>query len=244
VAGVVETVGPAVHGFAVGDEVFGYIRRDDIQFGTYAEVVPAPERTVSRKPESLSFAESAVIPLAGLTAYQALTEALRVNAHDRVLIHAAAGGVGSFAVQIAKALGATVVGVAAPAHHDYLRELGADEVVDHTAGPVSAQLKDRVDVVLDLVGGDALADAPRQVRRSSRVALVASVVDPVEVRELHGVYVFVRPDRGQLAILADLADSGALRVPVEASYPLAEAAAAQRRSEEGRTRGKIVLTVG
>ncbi|MGZ4568548.1 MAG: NADP-dependent oxidoreductase, partial [Blastococcus sp.] len=106
VAGVVEAAGPAVVAFAPGDEVFGYVRRDDVQWGTAAEFVPAPQRCVARKPESLSFAEAGALPLAGLTAYQALTEALDVGEGDRVLVHRAAGGVGFNAVQIAVALGA------------------------------------------------------------------------------------------------------------------------------------------
>jgi len=116
VAGVVEAVGPAVvTGVEVGDEVWGYVRRDDVKWGTAAELVPAPQRTVSRKPAGLTFAEAAAVPLAGLTAYQALVEALDVKAGERVLVHAAAGGVGQFAVQIAKALGCEVVGGGAPA---------------------------------------------------------------------------------------------------------------------------------
>ena len=241
VAGVVEAVGPGVHRFATGDEVYGYVRRDDVQFGTYAEFVPAPDRTLAHKPRTLSWVEVAGLPLAGLTAYQALTEGLRVGRLDRVLIHGAGGGVGTFAVQIAKALGATVVGTASPAGHDYLRSLGADEVVDYTAGPVSAQLQEKVDAVLDLVGGDALLDAANQLRTAS--PNIVSVVDADTVRKLGGTYLWVRPDTAHLAALADLADSGALRVPVAETYPLAEAADAHRRSEEGRTRGKIVLTV-
>src|SRR3954453_9499349 len=118
VAGVVEQVGPAVRtGISVGDEVFGYVRRDDVCFGTTAELVPAPERTVTRKPGGISFEEAAALPLAGSTAYQALVEALDVQRGDRVLVHAASGGVGHFAVQIAQALGAGVGGAAGTAHH-------------------------------------------------------------------------------------------------------------------------------
>ena len=242
VAGVVEEVGPAVRTFAPGDEVFGYVRRDDVQYGTYAELVPAPERTLAHKPRSLSFTEAAAVPLAGLTAYQALHEALRVGRFDRVLIHDAASGVGTFAVQIAKVLGATVVGTSSPSGHDRLRALGADEVVDRTAGPVSEQLGERVDAVLDLAGGDALLDSPRQIRDIVPPRLV-SVVDADTVRKLGGLYVFARPSTVHLAALAAMADCGDLRVELAETFPLAEAAAAQRLGEEGRTRGKIVLTV-
>jgi NADPH:quinone reductase-like Zn-dependent oxidoreductase len=242
VAGVVEVLGPAVRGLSTGDEVYGYVRRDDIQFGTYAELVPAPDRTVAHKPRSLSPAEAAAVPLAGLTAYQALTEALKLRPGRRVLIHGAGGGVGTFAVQIARSLGATVVGTASPAGHDHLRALGADEVVDYTAGPVGEQLTEKVDAVLDLVGGDALLDVPNQLRGG--LGPVASVVDPDTVRRLGGTYVWVRPDRTHLAVLAELVDTGKLRVRVAATFPLERTADAHRMSEEGRTRGKIVLTVG
>jgi NADPH:quinone reductase-like Zn-dependent oxidoreductase len=242
VAGVIEALGPAVRGFSTGDEVYGYVRRDDVQFGTYAELVPAPDRTVAHRPASVSFGEAAAVPLAGLTAYQALTEALKIQAGRRVLIHGAGGGVGSFAVQVAKALDAIVVGTASPAGHEYLRSLGVDEVVDYTAGPVSEQLTEKVDAVLDLVGGDALRDAPNQLRGHSWS--IASVIDPDTVRKLGGTYVWVRPDRTHLAVLAELVDTGKLRVRVAATFPLERTADAHRMSEEGRTRGKIVLTVG
>jgi NADPH:quinone reductase-like Zn-dependent oxidoreductase len=169
VAGVVEAAGPAVTAFAPGDEVYGYVRRDDVQWGTAAELVPAPQRCLAHKPSSLSFAEAAGVPLAGLTAYQALTEALDVHEGQRVLVHRAAGGVGFFAVQIAVALGAQVIGTASPRNHGFLRDAGAAEVLDYSAGPISQQLAEPVDAVLDLVGGDALADAPAQVRDRSRI---------------------------------------------------------------------------
>ena len=242
VAGVVEAVGPAVRtGLEVGDEVFGYVRRDDVAFGTAAELVPAPERTVTRKPASLSFEEAGSLPLAGLTAWQALTEVLEVGANDRVLIHAGAGGVGHLAIQIAVALGAEVVATASPANHDFLRSLGAAEVIDYQAGPVSEQLSAPVDAVLDLIGGDALTDAPKQVRDSSRIV---SIIDPGTVLGLGGHYVFVRPDRDGLDALARLADEGKLRVEIARTFKLDEIADAHRLSEDGHVRGKVAVAIG
>jgi NADPH:quinone reductase-like Zn-dependent oxidoreductase len=241
VAGVVEAVGPAVHtGVQVGDEVWGYVRRDDVGFGTAAGLVPAPERTVATKPVSLSFEEAAAIPLAGLTAYQCLSEALAVQAGERVLIHAASGGVGRFAVQIAVARGAEVVGTASPAHHDALKALGAAEVLDYHAGPVSEQLAQKVDAVLDLVGGQALDDAPNQVADANRIA---SVIDAKKVHELGGHYVFVRPDRDHLDALRALVDAGKLRVEIAETFRLDRIADAHQMSEEGRASGKIVVTL-
>jgi NADPH:quinone reductase-like Zn-dependent oxidoreductase len=239
VAGVVEAAGPAITAFAPGDEVYGYVRRDDVQWGTTAEFVPAPQRCLAHKPSSLSFAEAAGVPLAGMTAYQALTEALEVGEGDRVLVHRAAGGVGFFAVQIAVALGAHVVGTASPRNHGFLREAGAAEVLDYSAGPISKQLGEPVDAVLDLVGGDTLADAPRQVRDPSRIA---SVVDP-SVKELGGRYVFVRPEHEHLEELARMADAGQLRVPIAKAFPLEETAAAQDLVDDGHVRGKVVVTL-
>lgn len=241
VAGVVEAVGPAVStGIEVGDEVYGYVRRDDVKFGTAAELVSIPERLVTRKPRSLSFEDAAAVPLAAMTAYQALVEAGQVDAGDRVLVHAAAGGVGHFAVQIATALGAEVIGTASARNHEYVEGLGAGTVLDHSAGPISEQLDEPVDVVLDLVGGPALEDAPKQVRDSGRVV---SIVDADTVVKLGGKYVFVRPDMGTLDALTELIEAGRLRVDVTETYSLEQIAEAHRSSETGRTRGKIVVTI-
>ena len=238
-AGTVEAVGPAVHDLAPGDEVFGYLRRDDVQWGTAAELVPAPQRCVARKPASLSFTEAGALPLAGLTAYQALTEALDVGEGDRVLVHRASGGVGFFAVQIAVALGAHVVGTASPRNHGFLRDAGAAEVLDHSAGPISGQLSEPVDAVLDLSGGDALTDAPAQVRD---VARIASVVDP-SVNDMGGRYVFVRPERHDLEELGRMADAGQLRVAIAKAFPLERTSDAQDLVAAGHVRGKVVVTL-
>jgi len=241
VAGVVEKVGPAVvTGLQPGDEVWGYVRRDEVQFGTAAELVPAPQRTVARKPAAFSFEEAGAVPLAGLTAYQALTEALQVQAGERVLVHAASGGVGHFAVQIAAAFGAEVIGTASAQHHERVRSLGAAQVLDYHDGPISEQLDEPVDAVLDLVGGDALSDAPKQVRASSRIT---SIIDAATVLGLGGKYVFVRPDRAGLEALAALAEEGKLRVDIAHKLALEDIAEAHRLSQEGHAGGKIVVTV-
>jgi NADPH:quinone reductase-like Zn-dependent oxidoreductase len=241
VAGVVEAVGPAViTGLRPGDEVFGYVRRDDICWGAAAELVPAPERTVARMPRSMSFEQAAGVPLAGLTAYQCVVEALDVQPGERVLVHAAAGGVGRFAVQIAVARGAVVIGTASPRNHDALCELGCTEVVDYNAGPVSEQLSSLADAVVDLAGADALEDAPRQVADRSRIV---SVIDADTALGIGGRYVFVRPERDHLEALASLADRGKLRVDVAETFPLERIADAHLASESGHTPGKIVVTI-
>jgi NADPH:quinone reductase-like Zn-dependent oxidoreductase len=241
VAGVVERVGPAVSEFSPGDEVIGYVREDHIGRGTYAELVSAPVRTLGRKPARLSWAEAAGLPLAGLTAYQALGKALAVTEDDTVLIHAASGGVGSLAVQIARAKGAQVIGTASPASHDHLRKLGAEPVEygEGLADRVRKLAPGGVEAALDLVGGDALDVTPKLLSATGRWA---SIVDP-SVIERGGRYVFVRPDAHDLAALASLVDDGRLDVPVARTFPLAEAAEAHRLIAEGHTRGKIVIEV-
>jgi NADPH:quinone reductase-like Zn-dependent oxidoreductase len=219
--------------------VFGYVRRDDVQWGTAADLVPAPQRCLAHKPQTLSFAEAGALPLAGLTAYQALAEVLDVGEGDRVLVHRAAGGVGFFAVQIAVALGAHVIGTASPKNHGFLRDAGAAEVLDYSAGPASEQLSESVDAVLDLIGGPALADAPDQVRDRARIV---SVVDPA-VRDLGGRYVFVRPDHHDLEELGRMADAGQLRVPIAKAFPLEQLAEAHRLVAGGHVRGKVVVTL-
>jgi NADPH:quinone reductase-like Zn-dependent oxidoreductase len=214
-----------------------------VQWGTTAEFVPAPQRCLAHKPRSLSFAEAGALPLAGLTAYQALAEILDVHDGDRVLITRGAGGVGSFAVQIAVALGAHVVTTASERNHGYLRGLGAAEVYDHADGPISELLAEPVDALLDLVGGDTMRDAITAVRPGGpRGVLMASVVDP-SIRDHHGSYVFVHPDGAGLGELARMADAGQLRVPIAKAFALEQVAEAQRLVATGHVRGKVVVTV-
>ncbi len=243
VAGVVDAAGPAVTRFAPGDEVMAYARKDTVQHGTYAELVGVAEGAVAHKPAALSFPAAGGLPLAGLTAWQTLL-AVDAGPGDVVLVHAAAGGVGHLAVQLARARGAArVIGTASPANHDFLRGLGAEPVEygDDLPQRVAALVggDGRVDVALDFVGGAALRQSPALVRHAARHA---SVVDPA-VKEQGGRYVFVRPSGEQLGVLGGLAAAGRLRVEVSREFPLAEAAAAQRLLEQRHVRGKVVLTV-
>ncbi|MFD0008410.1 NADP-dependent oxidoreductase [Streptomyces sp. NPDC127178] len=241
VAGVVEETGAGVTEFAPGDEVIGYVREDFVSRGTFAQYVAAPVRTLARKPANLSFEEAAGLPLAGLTAYQALTRSLHVRSGDTVLVHAAAGGVGSLAVQIARSLGARVIGTASEYNHAYLRGLGAEPVAygDGLTDRVHALAPQGVDAVLDLVGGDALKVSPGLLAEGGRLA---SAVDGA-VLGLGGGYVFVRPDARDLEALTELAERGELRVDVAAVFPFEQAADAQRLNREGHTRGKVVIAV-
>ncbi len=218
VAGVVECTGPAVTEFRVGQEVVGYVRKDHIQHGTYAELVAAPIRAVAPKPSSASFIEAAGLPLTGLTAHQAL-DAAAVGPGDTVLVHAAAGGVGTMAVQLARLRGANVVGTASEGNHEFLRELGAEPVA-YGPGLVTRVRKAApagVDAAIDLVGGEALEFSFALVADPGRVV---SSIDATTVLGNGGRYVFVRPDPAMLAELSRLVDAGSLRVIVAETFPL------------------------
>ncbi|GAA2832298.1 NADP-dependent oxidoreductase [Kitasatospora paracochleata] len=240
-AGTVQAVGGGVTEFRPGDEVIGYVRKDCLEHGTYAELVAAPVRTLARKPAALDWAQAGGLPLAGLTAYQALVKALDVRAGETVLVHAAAGGVGSLAVQIATHLGARVIGTAAERNHLFLRGLGAEPVEygPGLADRVRALAPGGVDAALDLVGGDAVEISADLVTDPARIASVADY----RVTARGGRYVWTRPDGADLAEVARLADEGSLTVPVVSTFPLSQAASAQALNAEGRTRGKIVLLV-
>ncbi|GAA2670464.1 MULTISPECIES: NADP-dependent oxidoreductase [Actinosynnema] len=244
VAGVVRRVGLAVEGFAPGDEVFGYQRKDHVQHGAYAELIAAHERGLAHKPAGLSFEEAGGLALAGSTALQALRR-IGVGPGDRVLVHAAAGGVGHLAVQVARLLGAErVLGTASPRNHAFLAGLGAepvaygDALVDNVAEVLGGDA--RVDAVLDCAGGAALSDSWALVRDPARVV---SVVD-LNVVALGGLYAYAKPVADDLRWLADRAGAGELRVEVQQVLPLARAADAHRLIEGGHVRGKVVLAVG
>ncbi|MFF3276435.1 NADP-dependent oxidoreductase [Streptomyces chrestomyceticus] len=240
VAGVVERTGLDATEFAVGDEVVGYVRKDEVQHGTFAELVAAPVRTLARKPAALNWQQAAGLPLAGLTALQVL-DRVGVTKGETVLVHAAAGGVGSLGVQIAVARGARVIGTASERNHDFLRSLGAEPVTygDGLAGRVRELAPDGVDAAVDFVGNGVIDVSQELLRDTSRVASIADN----DVLEKGGHMVWVRPDSAGLAALGDLADAGKLTVHVDTVLPLSQAAEAFRRSQEGRTRGKIVLEV-
>lgn len=242
VAGVVADVGINVTHVGPGDEVIAYARQDWIEFGTYAERVAAPDRGVVRKPDGLGWAQAAGLPLAGTTAYQTLVKALKIRPEETLLVHAASGGVGSFAVQIGAALGARVIGTASERNHDYLRGLGAEPVAygDGLAERVRKLAPDGVDAVADFFGGEALEVSPGLLRKPSRLA---SIVEFARVRELGGQAVYLRPDVDDMEALGRMADEGSVRVEIEKTLPLSDAAEAHRIGERRHTRGKLILDV-
>lgn len=241
VSGVVVRPGVDAVEYQEGDEVIAYVREDFLSRGTFAEYVAAPVRTMARKPANLTFEQAAGLPLAGLTAYQALVKAIRLGEGETVLVHAAAGGVGSLAVQIAVHLGARVIGTASERNHGYLRSLGAEPVTygEGLADRVRALAPDGVDAVLDLVGGEALTVSPDLLATGGRLVSIADGA----VLGLGGRYFWVRPDAADLAAVSELAERGVVQVEVAATFPLEKAADAQRLNAEGHTRGKVIVTV-
>ncbi|MEU3061478.1 NADP-dependent oxidoreductase [Streptomyces subrutilus] len=239
VSGTVERVGVDTPEYAEGDEVMAYARKDYVHGGTFAEFVTVPVRALAHKPASLGWAEAAGLPLAGLTAYQVLTR-LGTGEGDTVLVHGAAGGVGSLGVQIARSLGARVIGTASPRNHERVRALGGEPVAygDGLADRVRELAPDGVTVVADFVGG--VLDVTREVLHDD--GRHASIADPT-VTGSGGEWMWVRPNGGDLAELGRLADAGRLTVTVAETFPLADAAAAFALSQEGHTAGKIVIEV-
>ncbi|MGB3682358.1 MAG: NADP-dependent oxidoreductase, partial [Rubrobacteraceae bacterium] len=243
-AGVVEAVGAEVEDFSEGDEVFAY----RFPGGGYAEYVTAAEGITARKPASLSFEETAGVPVAGTTAHQGLVDELGVQEGETVLVTGASGGVGTMAVQIAaNILGARVIGTASTRNHEYLRELGAEEAIDYNGDWVTVVREvapDGVDAVLDCAGGDTLERSFETLKDGGRAAYIVPVEEePEPPRGIIAHFFSAQPDGGRLAALASMFDAGQLRMNLQEVVPLEEAARAHDIVEERHTRGKVVLGV-
>jgi NADPH:quinone reductase-like Zn-dependent oxidoreductase len=265
-SGVVEEVGNAVTLFGPGDEVYGFKdgRVAKTYRGTYAEYAVLPENALARKPASLTHEEAASVPLAALTAWQALVMQGRLKRGDRVLVHAGAGGVGIFAIQIAKAFGAYVAATASARNQDFLREMGADLAIDYQHD----RLQDKVsgcDLVLDGVGESVWASSLAVMKRGGKLMSLLAPI-PREgagklrfygragshmaawiVRATLGVkrlqLTQAKPFGGELTKISALIEAGKVRTVIERMFPLQEIAAAHRLSETGHVRGKIVVKV-
>lgn len=246
VSGVVESVGIGVAAFRPGDEVFGMLSYP-FGHGSHAEYVTAPARTFAHKPSGIDHVQAGALPLVSLTAWQALVERADVQPGQRVLIHAAAGGVGHVAVQIAKARGARVIGTASAGKHEFLRSIGADETVDYRETDFAEVVKD-VDVVLDTIGGDTSLRSLRVLRPGGVVVSILPVGSDEFYEEadrlgVRAVRMLVDADRAGMEEIARLVESGKLRATIAETFPLAEAARAHAEGETGRTTGKLVLVV-
>jgi NADPH:quinone reductase-like Zn-dependent oxidoreductase len=239
-SGEVAAVGPGVTDFRVGDPVFAMIGL----LGAYAEHVTFKAAMAASKPASIDHVQAASVPLVGLTAWQALHEQADIRPGQRVFVLAAAGGVGGFAVQLARAAGALVIASAAAKNADYVRGLGASEVLDYRIDS-AARYAGGVDLVMDLAGGDASIRALELLTPAGALVAIAAPSETLKERAAKlGRRVLAlqgRPDGAQLAELASLIDAGKVTTTVAAVFPLAEAAAAQELSKLGHTRGKIIL---
>src|SRR5262249_438905 len=210
----------------------------------YAQYALTTERETAPKPKSLTYVEAAAVPIVALTAWQALVDSARLSAGQTVLIHGGSGGVGSFAIQIAKARGPNVTATASTANQDLLKELGADVAIDYTKQKFEDVAKD-VDVVLDSVGKDTLARSYAVVKKGGFIVSLVARVDQNELSKhgIHGGALSVDPKSEELAEIGKLIDQGKIKVIVSQTFPLSEARRAQERVATGHTRGKIVLKV-
>jgi NADPH:quinone reductase-like Zn-dependent oxidoreductase len=241
-SGVVSAVGAGVTDLRVGDEVFAVC--DVGQEGAYAEKIAIKAAIVARKPDGLSHVDAAALALAGLTAICTVEDALKLKAGETILIQGGAGGVASFAIQLAKHLGARVITTASVSNHEYLRKIGADEIIDYNAVDFTRAVKD-CDAVFETVGGDVASRSFAVLKPGGRAAFIAS--GPQAPKPDRGDVVALRPsvgrDRPHLERIAALVAQGAVRPPEVTRYQLSEAVAAHRVSESRHFRGKLVFLV-
>jgi NADPH:quinone reductase-like Zn-dependent oxidoreductase len=242
IAGVVEKAGSKTTKFKAGDPVFAYVSLK--KGGGYAEYAVATESEAAAKPKSLNYVEAAAVPVVALTAWQALIDTAKLSAGQTVLIHGGSGGVGTFAIQIAKARGAKVIATASTANQDLLKELGADVAIDYTKTRFEDVARD-VDVVLDSVGKDTLARSYGVVKKGAFIVSLVARPDRTELdkRGIRGAALSVEPKWNELAEIGNLIDEKKIRVIVSQTFPLSEAMKAQEQVATGHTRGKIILKV-
>jgi NADPH:quinone reductase-like Zn-dependent oxidoreductase len=242
VSGVIEKITPGVSQFKAGDQV--YSRPDLARDGSYAEYIAVRESEIALKPATIDHIHAAAIPLAGITAWVALLDTAKLSSGHRVLVHGAAGGVGHFAVQLAKWKGAYVIGTASARNHDLVRQLGADELIDYQTTKFEDVARD-FDAVLDTIGGDTQMRSWKVLKRGG--ILVSIITPPApEMGQKYGVryaYVFIGPNPAALEEMAKLVEAGKLRAVVENNLPLAEARRGHEISQSGHARGKISLRV-
>ena len=236
-AGTVEEVGTNIEKLKKEDEVYG-----KILLGCYAEYVIVKENELSRKPNNLDFENAASIPMGALTSWQAIFETAKLKSGQKILIHAASGGVGSMAVQLAKAKGAYVIGTASASNKDFVKNLGADEFIDYTATNFEDVVKD-VDVVYDTIGGDTQKRSFQVLKEGG--FLVSLVEDPskklLQKYKVEGKVIASVPNPKQLEEITQLVEEGKVKTHIEKVFPLSEAKKAQKLSKEGHTRGKFIL---
>ncbi len=241
-AGVVEKAGLRIHKFKAGDPVYAFFTLAGE--GGYAEFVVAKENEVALKPKRITYAQAAAVPAAASTAWQALVDTAKLSAGQTVLIHGGSGGVGHFAIQIAKARGAKVIATASTAHQDFLRQMGADVPIDYTKTKFEDVAKD-MDVVLDMVGDETLKRSYGVVKRGGIIVSIADDVDQaaLDAHGIRGVVFRSTPSANVLEELAGLIDAKKITPVLSQTFPMADVAKAQEQIATRHTRGKIVLKV-
>jgi NADPH:quinone reductase-like Zn-dependent oxidoreductase len=241
-SGVVEELGEKVSTFRKGDEVYG--RPDLTKNGTYAEYAVVKANTICIKPLSIGHTEAAAVPLAGLTAWQGLFDHGLLKEGQKVLIHAAAGGVGTYAVQFAKAIGAYVIGTSSDYNIDFLKRLGADEVIDYNMDDFEKVLSD-IDLVFDTIGGETQLKSLDVLKEGGRLitVLAPEYVAEAKAKKVHLIGFTAQSKANQLKEIGEMIDNGKVKPIVETIYTLSDARKAHIESENGHTRGKIVLQV-
>jgi NADPH:quinone reductase-like Zn-dependent oxidoreductase len=242
IAGIVETVGDKIGKFKVGDPVYAFISIPS--GGGYAEYALAKEGQVALKPATISFAEAAGVPSVALTAWQALIDKANLQSGQTVLIHGASGGVGLFAIPIAKIRGAKVFATASTANQDFLKQLGADVAIDYKTQKFT-EIAKNVDVVVDGVGGETLSRSYPIVRRGGFLVSLVGRVDQAQLDKhgIRGVSLEAESNGDQLAQIGRLIDEKKIKVVISQTFPLADAAKAQAKADTGHARGKIILKV-
>jgi NADPH:quinone reductase-like Zn-dependent oxidoreductase len=239
-SGVIESAGPNVTGFRAGEEVFGL--NDWFTNGAQAEYCVVDESGLARKPKSLNHTEAAVVPISALTAWQGLFEKGNLQRGQRVLIHGAAGGVGTFAVQMARWRGARVIATASSGNLDFVRALGADQLIDYRKTRFEDVICD-VEVVFDPVGGETLDRSWKVLKPGGTVVTVATASGQSSESRVRDAFMIVRADGAQLAEIGSMIDAGELRVFLQQTFELAEAREAYARARQGGMRGKVALRV-
>jgi len=242
IAGIVEKTGGKITKFKTADSVYAYLSLT--KGGGCAEYAAASEAEAAAKPKSISFVEAAGVPVVALTAWQALIDTAKLSAGQTVLIHGGSGGVGTFAIQIAKARGAKVIATASTANQDFLKQLGADLAIDYTKTKFEDVAKN-VDVVLDSVGKDTLARSYGVVKKGGFIVTLVARIDQAELDKhgIRGASLGVEPDSNELTEIGKLIDEKKIKMIVSQAFPLSEAIKAQEQIATGHTRGKIVLKV-
>lgn len=249
VSGTISEIGSEVKGWNIGDKVFAYCRKPVIKWGTFTEYICLESKNIAKMPNTISFAEASAIPLAGLTAWQSLFDFANLKSGQTVLIHAGAGGVGGFAIQFAKHAKAKVYTTASESHHEYVKSLGADEIIDYRKENFVESIKrfepEGVDVVYDCVGGKTLRESFQCVKKEGCVVSIVNFNVETLGKE-YGVrsgFVLVSPSGKQLEEIGKLIEEGKVKPPSIEEHRLEDAKQALLKSKEGHTEGKIVLKV-